>query len=107
MTVDLSAIVSAISVGVAYFFGTRTAGRNKKLDIQAETSAMVTIATELKSINNAIIEMKVVQNETSTKVEANRERLIVVEESTKQAHKRMDRIDTMPRRTCVEKEDKS
>jgi len=93
---DMSGILTAISDISAIcviFFGFAAFSRNKKKDDSDDGKAAGTILTELGYIKGGIDDVKAEQREqrkTNTEFVT---RLTAVEESAKQAHKRIDRME--------------
>lgn len=85
--------VSAISTICAIIFGYAAFSRNKKKDDSDDGKATGTILTELGYIKGGVDDVKAEQREqrkTNTELVS---RLTAVEESAKQAHKRIDRME--------------
>ena len=93
MTVEITYIISLV-FGIAGFISIiYNLGRNRKLDIKQDAN----IAFELKALQTSLTEFKTeirMSIESNSKMTMeNRERIIKVEESTKQAHKRIDSFE--------------
>ncbi|TFJ32569.1 hypothetical protein CKN99_06040 [Carnobacterium maltaromaticum] len=56
------------------------------------TKALTTVLVKLENINNGINKIESKMDRVESETRANSEKLIKVEESTKQAHKRIDEI---------------
>ena len=90
---ELLPVISVISTVCAIVFGYAAFARNKKTDTADEAKADATVFTEIGYIKSGIDDIKAEQREqrkTNTDFIA---RLTAVEESAKQAHKRLDRLD--------------
>lgn len=86
--------ISVISTLCAIVFGYAAFARNKKTDTADEAKADATVFTEIGYIKSGIDDIKAEQREqrkTNTDFIA---RLTAVEESAKQAHKRIDHLET-------------
>lgn len=86
--------ISAVSTVCAIIFGYAAFSRNRRKDETDEGKAAGAILTELGYIKGGIDDVKAEQREqrkTNTEFVT---RLTAVEESAKQAHKRIDRVET-------------
>ena len=93
MTDIILSALSAVSTLCAIVFGYVAFSRNKKKDDADDGKASGTILTEIGYIKGGIDDIKSEQREqrkTNTEFVA---RLTAVEESAKQAHKRIDRFE--------------
>lgn len=103
MTIELTVLISALGVAFALYFGLSTKRRNDRTDAQKEGADMTTVVVKLEAISSGVNEIKADLRNVREDVNATRERLIVCEQSIKQAHKRLDEI-TSGRRTKGETE---
>ena len=78
MTIELSLLLSGISVAFAIFFGISNKKRNDKKDAEQET-----IADDVKDIKRDY-------KETRAEVQYLHDRVLIVEQSLKSYHKRLD-----------------
>lgn len=101
MTIEVSVLLGAASLALALYFGLATKRRNDRSDAQKEGADMTTVVVKLETISSGVNEIKADLRNVREDVNATRERLIVCEQSTKQAHKR---LDDMCRRTKGETE---
>ena len=93
MTVDVAILVSIISVSVAIFFGVKSTKRADMQDVKDDTIKLTQIETKIDIIVTNMFEVK---NEISSlRTEQNniKERVTIVEESSKNAHKRLDKLE--------------
>ena len=98
MEANILTALSVISTVCAIIFGYMAFSRGKKKDDADEGKTSGTMLTEIGYIKGGIDDIKTEQREqrkTNTEFVT---RLTAVEESAKQAHKRIDRIDTPERR---------
>lgn len=89
--------LSVISTVCAIVFGYVAFQRNKKKDDADEGKNTGTVLTELGYIKSGIDDVKAEQREQRKTNTDFVTRLTAVEESAKQAHKRLDRFDNRPR----------
>ncbi|MEA4999308.1 MAG: hypothetical protein VB087_07985 [Candidatus Limiplasma sp.] len=101
MTVELTVLVSLFALISGAYFGGATKRRNDRKDAQQESTAMTTVMVKLEAIGSGVNEIKADIRNVRDDVNATRERLIVCEQSTKQAHKRLDDI-TSRRKSAAE-----
>ena len=90
MTVEVALVISGLSVAFGIWSGVSNVKRNEKNDTKADASQLTTVIVKLESIGNGITEIKSEMNNVKNEQKESRERIIKVEESAKQAHKRLD-----------------
>lgn len=98
MTIELSLLLSGISVAFAIFFGVSSKNRNDRKDTEQETedraSTHTLLMTKLEIIADDVKEIKRDYRETREEVQSLRERVVAVEQSLKSYHKRLDGKNT-------------
>lgn len=98
MTVEISLLLSGISVAFAIFFGISSKNRNERKDTEQETedraSTHTLLMTKLENIADDVKDIKRDYRETNIEVQNLRERVVAVEQSLKSYHKRLDGINT-------------
>lgn len=90
MTVEVALLISLVSVGFAVYSGIANLKRNGKKDTAEDAAQLTTVIVKLENINTGITEIKAEMKNVKSDVQELRDRLIVVEQSTKSAHKRLD-----------------
>ncbi len=94
MTIELSLLLSGISVAFAIFFGISSKARNEKKDTEQETedraSTHTMLITKLENISDDLKDIKRDYRDTRMEVQSLRERVVAVESSLKSYHKRLD-----------------
>lgn len=94
MTVEISLLLSGISVAFAIFFGISSKNRNDRKDTEQETedraSTHTLLMTKLENIADDVKDIKRDYRETRSEVQNLRDRVIAVEQSLKSYHKRLD-----------------
>ncbi len=90
MTIETSVLISVVSVGFAVYMGLTNIKRNKTSDDKTDASQLTTVIVKLENIGNGITEIKNEMGNVKNDLKDSRDRIIVVEESTKAAHKRLD-----------------
>ena len=103
MSVELSILIPVVSVVFAIYAGISNLKRNQSQDDKNTASQMTTVIVKLENIGNGIAEIKSEISNAKEDIKENRERIVKVEESAKQAHKRLDMIEKL--RSTHEKED--
>lgn len=85
---DLSQILPILSMLIAAF----ALYRNLKGDTKQDAGQMMEVIVKLETINENVKEVKADMKDVKSDVEKMKERLIVVEQSAKSAHKRIDKL---------------
>lgn len=98
MTIELSLLISGISVAFAVYFGIASKHRNDKKDTaqqtQERTAATTAMMTKLENIADDVKDIKRDYRETREEMQNLRDRVIMVEQSLKSYHKRLDGMKT-------------
>lgn len=103
MTIEISVLLGLASLALALYFGLATKRRNDRSDAQKEGADMTTVVVKLETISSGVNEIKSDLRNVRDDVNATRERLIVCEQSTKQAHKRLDEMCNVRHRSTTPK----
>lgn len=90
MTIEVALLISLVSVTFGVVAGIANIRRNNRSDDKKDASQMTTVIVKLENIGNGISEIKTEMKNLKSDIKESRERLIKVEESTRQAHKRLD-----------------
>ena len=90
MKIDLSAWLPVAALAATIVFGVLTAKRNAKQDTQSAVSQLTTIGVKLDNIAISLAELKADMNNLKGDMKDITERLVIVEQSCKTAHKRID-----------------
>ena len=90
MTIETSFLISVVSVTFAIYLGITNMKRNRVSDDKSEASQLTTVIVKLENIGNGIVDIKNEIKNVKNDIKEDRERIVIVEESTKAAHKRMD-----------------
>lgn len=93
MTVEVAILFAGVSLAFGIYQGVSNLKRNKEADDKNEASQLTTVIVKLENIGIGVTEIKSEINNIKSETKDNRERLIKVEESAKQAHKRLDVIE--------------
>ena len=90
--VEISLIISVTACISSLIFGILTATSRFRKTNRDESSSLTTVIVKLENIGTDLKEIKADINSTKDEVAELKERLIKAEESTKQAHRRIDEI---------------
>lgn len=93
MKIEFAALITVLSVCASIYFGLSSYRRNQKTDDKQEAAASTTTLVKLENIGNGVNEIKSEMKSIREESRENRDRLIKNEESTKQAHRRLDKIE--------------
>ena len=93
MNIDFSTLLSVLSLIVATIVAITGIRRGFTADNKKEASALTTLIVKLETINNGVNEIKSEMRSMKTDMQDLRDRLIIVEQSTKSAHHRVDKIE--------------
>lgn len=92
MTIELSLLISGVSVAFAIFFGIRDQSRNNKKDTMEEAREDATIITKLEAIQTNMLEVKSEVRSYREEMKDIREHIARDNESLKSLHKRVDEL---------------
>lgn len=94
MSIDISLLLSAVSVCVAVVVAVTNIKRSNAHDSHREASDLTTLIVKLENINEGINEIKSEMRNMKNDIQDLRDRLIIVEQSVKSAHHRIDTINS-------------
>lgn len=86
-------IITIVSVSCALYFGMRTASRNKSQDDKHDADTLARIDVSMETVKNSLVEIKSDLKGVVVENKELRDRVVAVEESSKSAHKRIDRLE--------------
>mgnify|MGYP002859048726 CR=1 FL=1 len=93
MTIEIALLISVLSVAFSIYFGLRNSKRNESKDIEERVADSTRINVKLDNISVTTTDVKNEISSMRDEMKTYNERLIKVEESTKQAHHRLDGIE--------------
>lgn len=93
VTIDVSLVISLLSVGFAIFAGVTNMKRNKEHDDKKESAELTTVIVKLENINSDTKDIKNELRSIRTEVGDLRERVTIAEQAAKSLHKRVDKIE--------------
>lgn len=92
MSIELTVLISVVSVAFAIYAGVSNLKRNNTSDIKKDAADMATLNVKLDTISRGVEDIKVEQKTISKDVQNLSDRVLKVEESAKSAHHRIDEI---------------
>lgn len=92
LSIELTVLVSVISVCSAIYFGLSNLRRSQKNEDREEATQLTTVLVKLENIGTGVTEIKSEMKSVKEELKENSYRLVKAEESVKQAHKRIDEI---------------
>jgi len=104
MTIEVALLISGISLAFGLYQGVTNLKRSERTDVRKDASEMTTVIVKLENIGTGIAEIKTEMSNVKSEIKESKERIIKVEESTKQAHKRMDTCEKFCKRLSVSNE---
>lgn len=90
MSIEVSILISAVSVAFALYSGISNMKRNNKQDTANDAAQLTTVIVKLENISSGVTEIKSELKNVKNDIQDLRDRLIIVEQSTKSAHHRLD-----------------
>ena len=90
MTIEITILVSIISVAFAIYFGIKSNRRNDVKDIEERAANNAKVNMKLDTISQNVTDIKNDISVTKFEVKNLTERVVAVEQSTKSAHHRLD-----------------
>lgn len=93
MQVELVVLISITSTIVGVVIGLITLNRNKGKDIKKDAETQAQVNVKLNHIIKGVDDVKLDIKSTDRQINQLTEQLIRVDESTKSAHKRIDKIE--------------
>lgn len=93
MTIELGSLIAVIGTMAGVVFGYIGHQRIGKKEIQSDTKDHTELKTNLDYIRKGVDDIRIDQRAADMRIGEISERLIRTEESTKQSHKRIDRLE--------------
>lgn len=93
MTIEWAVLLSTISVVAALIFNSVNAAKQRKHEIQRDSREIAIIITKLDNITAAIAEVRAKLTSHDDEIKDNHERIVIVEERAKSAHRRLDCLE--------------
>lgn len=93
MTIEVTILLSALSVSIALYFGIKNNRRSQKKEDKEEASQDAIVITKLETIEKGVDDIKEELKSVKADVKEDHDRIIRLDESAKQAHKRIDALE--------------
>ena len=93
MKIDAALLISACSLIVAVIVAISNIRNKNYVNDRDSVSQITTLIVKLENIADGVNEIKADMKNLRTDIETLRERLVRVEQSAKQAHKRLDKME--------------
>lgn len=93
MTIEITILISAVATAFAIFFGLKSNRREDVKTIEERAAKNAEIIYKLDTISGTVTDIKDDVSTTRKKIEEMDRRLVIVEQSSKSAHHRIDRIE--------------
>jgi septal ring factor EnvC (AmiA/AmiB activator) len=93
MTIELAVLLSIVSVAFSVYFGLKNNRRSDTKDIEDRVRQDTIINTKLDSISQTMQDIKADIASMHNEINSHNDRLIIVEQSVKSAHHRLDTIE--------------
>lgn len=91
--IDVSILISIVSVGIAVLVALTNIRRNNKADDRKDATELTAVIVKLENINDDTKEIKNELKNVRTEVGELRERVIVAEQTSKSLHRRVDAFE--------------
>lgn len=92
MTIEVALVISALSLAFGIYQGVVNMKRNRTSDDKKDATQLTTVIVKLENISAGISDIKSDMRNVKDEVKEMRERLIKVEDSAKNAHRRIDEL---------------
>lgn len=93
MTIEIALLISIVSAAFAIYFGIKSSKRADVSDVTKKAEETAIINVKLDQIGGDVRDIKYDMSTLKRDVQELTERVIVVEQSTKSAHHRIDSIE--------------
>ena len=93
MHIDISLLISIISISFAILTGIVSMKRNNNNDVKKQTAEMTSLIVELKYIGTGVDEIKREITSIKTETRELQDRMIINEQAIKSCHKRLDAFE--------------
>lgn len=93
MTIEIALLLSVVSVGFSIYFGAKSAKHTDTKDIERQVADTTRLNTKLDMIQSDTQEIKSDVRTMSQKLEEHGREIVVLDQSLKTAHKRIDGLE--------------
>ncbi|MFR1888131.1 hypothetical protein [Blautia sp.] len=98
MSIEITLLIAIASLSASIYFDLKNSKRGDRSDIEAKAAETATINVKLDNIGNDVKDIKYDISAVKTDVQNLAERMVIVEQSTKSAHHRIDGIEEKERK---------
>ncbi|GIO36190.1 hypothetical protein J41TS12_10510 [Paenibacillus antibioticophila] len=91
--IDMAALIGLVSALSGLILGWAGRGTTVRKEIKEDATIDATMRADIGYIRHSVDDVRMTQGQQSQKFDALTEKVIRVEESAKQAHKRIDRLE--------------
>lgn len=95
MSIELTILISVVSVSAAVYFGLKSTRRAEKQDVESDAAERSAVMVKLENIQTGVIELRTELKSYKEEMQRINEQTIRNEESLKSLHKRVDRMETL------------
>lgn len=93
MTIEISLLLSAVSLAFAVYFGIRNNKRNDNEDVKSDVSQLTTVIVKLENIGNGVAKIENEISNVKNDMKEDRERIIRVETFVAEMKRRIERLE--------------
>lgn len=98
MSIEVTFLISIISISASIYFGFKNNRRGDRSEVEAKAIETATINVKLDNIGSDVKDIKYDISAVKTDVQNLTERMVVVEQSTKSSHHRIDAMEEKERK---------
>lgn len=92
MTIEIGLVIALIGLAISLYYNMTSAARASRCENKQDASALTTVIVKLENIGSDVKEIKTDMSSLQVEMKNITERLVIVEQSTKSAHKRIDEL---------------
>lgn len=93
MSIEVTVLISIVSVAAAIYFGLKSAKRDDTKDIKERATADAIVNVKLDNISSAVNDIKYDISDTKKQVAEIDKKLVAVDASVRSAHHRIDNME--------------
>lgn len=92
MTIEIGLVIALMGLVVSLYYNITSAARAARCENKEDVSSLTTVIVKLENIGADIKEIKTDMSGLQAEMKDVTQRLVIVEQSTKSAHKRLDEL---------------
>jgi peptidoglycan hydrolase CwlO-like protein len=97
MTIEIGLVIALMGLVVSLYYNITAAARAARCENKEDASSLTTVIVKLENIGADIKEIKADMSGLQAEMKDVTQRLVIVEQSSKSAHKRLDELGGMAR----------